>query len=450
MTLIAPVSDPPDPVNDRVVTVYHFDKKAALTHCVFQNLVGVQLFEWQKGTNHRPDGPVMVDSAGPQEDCVLVGATASRARDHGTHTLGLLVAQLEEFARSLPPSDFPYFNVVHVPLPGAQFEGDSGDGDGVSIQDVFAKMGLSSLHPDVVSISLSWLPSEGRDMARAILDSKDITTFVVAAPQQEAQNECTRAPAALRTAGGELAENVISVVGLDLADLSDPTSVTVLQDAGTGDSCHEIGAFGKLVGPIGDSNAVGELAGSSQATPVVAATVAEMVRRLQPDEPEPRDIGVRLVGTGWLGPDFPHVAKATLLDSASALSTSEALVVTGTGCKALGTFAAIKNETKSENDNYIYLVGGGQKRFITAADQDTRDLLSFRNLDDTTVIVAHTFGGKYTVEVGVRQSAMERKFIEFDISALDPARGACDGFVLGHQFIPVKDVDQLVISKLGD
>lgn len=438
---------PPDPETDaeptdRIVTIYHFDKQARLQHCVFQNLEGVELYEWREGENGAAPGPEEVIPAEPATDCTLVEKRAVESQDHGTHTLGLLVGQLEAYARALPPG-ITYFRVVHVPLNSAQFESGSAPEATNRIGPVLAALGVSTPNPEVVSMSLSW-PATGMEILNdSVLSKEDLITFVVAAPRQEGHNECARGPAGIKWTNGSFADNVISVVGLNLVGPPEQAEIVLLDEAGTGSRCHEIGAFGALFGPVGDTNAIGELRGASQATPLVAATVAELIRRLPQDHPEPRSIGIHLVSTAWFSPEMIDRAKATLLDSSGAVRTGADLIVTSTGCRVYGTYVRIKNDL-NDTDSYNYSIDGG-----TVSVKSRHDLLSFRNLDDERVLVVRLLGGDVRIEIGDRQRGMNNRTIQFSPDRVDDSLGPCDDIDLGSHNISVASVDQLIIRKLG-
>lgn len=449
-----PVAHEQEELNIRPVTIYHFDRQAKFQHCIFQNLNGVQLFEWRSDDAGagRPEELSLPDAA---TGCVLTQGTARRAEDHGTHTLGLLVSQLEAFASRLPVSEVPYFNVVHVPLDGSVFEIAANTSDAGQMERVLSSMRGARPTPDVVSMSLSWPATNGGLLDEKILVLEDLVTFVVAAPDQEALHECARAPAGIKDDEGKPARNVISVIGLKVPDASGQ-SVALLDGAGAGSKCHEIGAFGELFGPVGEATAVGRLAGSSQATPIVAATVAELMRRLPVHRPSPRRISFRLVSTGWFSPEMINAAKATLLDSRVALSTAEDLIVTNSGCKVFGQFSSIKNADQTKRDNYIFQVDDGTRLFIKGTDSregegDGRQLLSFRNIDDARVIVVYLQGGDIFVEVGQREvRVMNSKFIQFGVDRVDAADGTCDAIDPQRQYISIADVKELTIRKFGE
>jgi Subtilase family len=441
MQLLSSVQTEPEETSDRIVTIYHFDKGANLQHCLFGNLKGVELLEWRDAENGRTAGPVPVSLAGAA-DCALVEGAAIRSKDHGTHTLGLLVAQLEAYARALPP-DVTYFRVVHVPLSASEFESGTAPEASGRIRPVLELL-IPPNEPDVVSMSLSW-PATGMDaLNQLVLAKEELITFVVAAPRLEGPNECARGPAGIKWPSGSFAENVISVVGLTLSGSPEAPEVGTVADAGTGSKCHEIGAFGTLFGPIGDSNAVDEMTGASQATPVVAATVAELIRRLPTDSPRPDSIADHLIASAWFDPDLINMAKGTLLDSGNLLITADTdLIITNSGCQVLGDYVQIK-DSAGANGEFFFKIGADTRRVPSR-----RKLLSFRNLDGNKVLVVSVNDDPVgvNVEVGERQSGMNNRTIQFSPTHL--SQDQCDGITLGSDTIPVSVVDQLIVSKLG-
>lgn len=440
MHFLQPSLDPEEEPSSRIVTIYHFDKQAELQHCVFRNLTGVALYEWREGENGEAAGPVAVTPAGGASGCALVHRTAVESQDHGTHTLGLLVGQLESFAKALPP-DVTYFKVVHVPLNASQFESGSAPEATNRIGPVLAALGVSTPNPDVISMSLSWPATGMEKLNQNVLSKEELTTFVVAAPRQEGQNECARGPAGIKWKSGVFAENVISVVGLDLAGSPENPEIVLLDEAGTGSMCHEIGAFGELYGPIGKTEGIGKLAGASQATPLVAAVVAEMIRRQPQDHPKPRQIGIHLVTTAWFNPDMIDRAKATLLDSSGAVRTGADLIVTRSGCRVFGTYVRIKNGA-NRTDDYFFDIDGDLE-FVDSK----QDLLSFRNLDRDRVLVVRLVGADVRVQIGQRTPGLNNRTIQLLPEWLDPG-GSCEGIDLGRHDFPLSEVDQLIISKL--
>ena len=428
-------------LSTRIVTIYHFDKQAQLQHCMFQNLAGIELFEWREGQDGQPAEPVAVTPASDMSDCLKVKGVAVESKDHGTHTLGLLVGQLATFTKALPV-DVTYFKVVHVPLNAAQFESGNAPEAVNRIGPVLATLGVTTPAPDVVSMSLSW-PAVGMDILdQNVLSKEDLITFVVAAPKQEGQNECARGPAGIKWSNGDFAQNVISVVGLNLGGLPGQSDIVLLEGAGTGSNCHEIGAFGALYGPIGDRNAVGELTGASQATPVVAATVAELIRRLPTGGPIPGRIGKHLIASAWFAPDLINRAKATLLDASTALRAEQDIIVTKSGCLILGEFVRI-NDSAGKKSDFFYAIENERQHVAPQS-----DLLSFRFLDADRVLVVRLVGEDIRVEIGDWQSGMNRRTIQFFPD--DIADTGCDGITHDLRDISVSDVDQLIISKLGD
>ncbi len=426
--------------SDRIVTIYHFDKAAKLQHCMFKNLIGVQLFEWMDAKAGKAAGPEKVIQAIEASECSPVSGVASRANDHGTHTLGLLIGQLEAFAKALPP-DITYFRVVHVPLGASEFESGTAPEASSRIVPVLELLNPPN-QPDVVSMSLSW-PAVGMEkLNNLVLLKEDLITFVVPAPRQEGPDECARGPAGIKWPGGLFVENVVSVVGLALSGTDDQPDIVTVADAGTGSKCHEIGAFGTLFGPIGETNAVAEMEGASQATPIVAATVAELIRRLPSHNPRPNKIGEHLIASAWFDPDMINVAKATLLDSSNALLTVDAdLIVTNSGCRVFGNYVQIRDSAGS-NAEFFYKGETGTRRVPSK-----NMLLSFRNLDSDRVLVVSLINEIVRVEVGERQSGMNNRTIQFSPTQL--SQQDCDGISLGNDTIPVSVVDQLIVSKLG-
>jgi hypothetical protein len=119
-----------------------------------------------------------------------------------------------------------------------------------------------------------------------------------------------------------------------------------MNGAGYGDTCHDIGAIGVGVGPIG-SNKIGIGKGSSQATPIAAAAAAHILAMSQEDM-SPESLASRLVSTGSYQSSLETLAIGGMLDFGNAITIDDDILHTINGCKYIGKIRGLRLDTGAQ------------------------------------------------------------------------------------------------------
>lgn len=315
----------------RSLSIYHVDRQANFDNCFFAKFQNIQFKSWKESYSDGVDIPLIAS-----QECKLSFANKVNEWEHGTHTLGLLARFL---STGLFDSDDPLISIHHFPV-----EYDAA-GNITNADKLLAFMGEAAasapLIPTVFSISMSWDENDLKPVSQKILDLTNIP-FIVAAPRLENDDRCSRSPAALRV-GNNPAKHVISVVAYDLLESEDVWQARRMDGAGYGDTCHDIGAIGVGVGPVG-ANKIGVGKGSSQATPIAAAAAAHIMS-FSSEGISPENLAARLVSTGSFQSTLDTLALGGMLDFGNAITIDDDILHTTNGCKYIGKINAIRLDT---------------------------------------------------------------------------------------------------------
>lgn len=295
----------------RVPHIAVFDTWVDQGHCLLNN---VKVLDSGSG-----DNPAAALSTA---ECGAL-AEATRARDHGTHVVGLIAAKE---GSSMGPGINPRASIITVMInPDSFVRGEYL----TQLSDRLNGLYPTAYAPDVVNLSFEYplKSDEGRHdpFHEAIVGQKDNTLFVVSAGNSAqvlgSTGECSVRPACY----GDL--NVITVGALDL-DAEAPGLLAGSPGSNYGDRVH-IAVPGLNVVSTIAGNRVGVFTGTSQAAPVVAG-VASLLYLYKP-KLLPIEVKNRLIYTSDL---FPHLYKKLIggrLNVERALAYDTAIIETFDG-----------------------------------------------------------------------------------------------------------------------
>lgn len=438
---------------DKEIVIIHLDQKVDFTHCFFdQYLDHAAIYDLSKigfAVVSLPD-VLLKSNEHPCNMKILDGETPYA--HHGTHTLGtfLRFMNLPDFhEQSAPDQKYSFAadntRIFHFPLLERNFSLEC-PSCLIDLLSSFAAWNEIRMIDTIVVISASWDQLNADKIEEQFRNMKNVT-FIVAAPSGEGDEKCVRHPAAMDDGQGRALDNVISVVALDL-DSTQGTEgyrlVKFKEGLGSYGSCHDIGAIGVQLGPTnGDKLAIRK--GSSQATPVIAAAVVNILR-LAPEPLSPKQLTARLIATAEPPETSLPAAQGRLINFVDASRFQESAIIVqadGNKCEYFGEFDAIVPKGSASlplkeiagrkpielNRSSLLRLHRREDRTFWAVFQDSRDNLVTGNFD-------------------MGDSVQENRWIEFNVQRVAPGNpSSCQSNLESVQF-PVSDVVDLFFNRI--
>ncbi len=421
------------------IRVAHIDTAAQLNHCMFSPKVRMKRWNFAR-QELETVGPVQVAAHAPPgemnekeghtqpyamhhgQHCGDLNEGALEQVSHGTHTLGILVdiLTLGGDIKMQPGIDDPPVTIYHIPI-GQEQPNEIAMNPFIEVLEM-----LRLWRVDIVSMSVSWNQADTQAMEETIKRLDDSIFFIAAAGNQGQTEGCSKSPACIKS------KNVISVIGLDL---DEEDRLKLLPDTNRGAKFHDIGAFGgNIISSVNDGM-VGRFSGTSQATPIVAAAIGQMIQRGQDGID---NIYEHLLTTAWLDSRLLGASKATMINVRRALDIGTDFLELKDGCSMLGKF----DRFTSNADIAVTPVESGRTRIGT---RDIRRI--FYNERDDWHLIMHKSGVDFdSVSYLLEEQSLARG-IRFKPDNIE----YCDGENLAsgttHTF-KISEVKDLILTSL--
>lgn len=422
------------------IRIAHIDTEAELNHCMFSSKVRMKRwnFSHQELETIDPaevevvsnthsggtggDGNAQPNGMGHMRHCGDFNEGALEQVSHGTHTLGLLVdiLTLGGNIKMQPGADDPPVTIYHIPI-GQEEPNEFQMDPFIEVLEM-----LRLWRVDVVSMSVSWNQADTKAMEETIKRLDESIFFVAAAGNQGQSEGCSKSPACIKS------KNVISVIGLDL-DSED--HIRLLPDTNRGAKFHDIGAFGGNIISAVNEGMVGRFSGTSQAAPIVAAAIGQMIQRGQGGVD---NIYEHLLTTAWLDSGLLGASKATMINVQRALDIGTDFLELKDGCAMKGKF-----------DRFV----GNPEIAVTPVETGNSNISSvdirrmFYNERDDWYLVMHKSDGEFESAGYLLDDQSQNRTIRFKPEVLDHCEGNSLASGATHTF-KISDIKDLILTSL--